>query len=337
MGKRRVQIILSLLLVFMLARNVWTVQAWENDILFGTILGDSIAKGYSGDKAVKLKCYGEIVIEKLAEEAGISSQYTNYAKNGLDSKSLNEIVLVKEDVLADIARSDVVFLTIGSNDLMNEFKNESQRIMKTDEKFRSADAALTALQQSVKENPLLVIKIIDALSNWDYATFEQQWVAALDTITANKKQSAQLVVTNIYNPTSNMELPGSMNAVVEKIIANMNGIIEKHAGQYGYQVVDLFQSDITAFAQLDGLHPNQDGQMLIAGLVKEKLIDPDSLLEEVTGTKIENQAEQEPIAPTEEKEAEAKTDDEAPATAVVAVSAVALLGVAFAALRKGRR
>ncbi len=39
----------------------------------------------------------------------------------------------------------------------------------------------------------------------------------MDTISSCKKEEAQIVVTNIYNPVKQMELPGTMNQVVEDI------------------------------------------------------------------------------------------------------------------------
>ena len=58
-----------------------------------------------------------------------------------------------------------------------------------------------------------------------------------------------------------------MNQVVEDIISNMNTIISDHAEEYGYSVADLFDSNVSAYVQSDGLHPNQEGQQIIAELV----------------------------------------------------------------------
>ena len=77
-------------------------------------------------------------------------------------------------------------------------------------------------------------------------------------------------MTNIYNPVANLKLPSTMNQVVEDIIGNMNTIIDDHAGEYGYSVADTFDSNVSAYVQSDGLHPNQDGQQVIADLVFEE-------------------------------------------------------------------
>ena len=85
---------------------------------------------------------------------------------------MNEKYLSKQDVQTNLAKADVIFITIGSNDLLNECKRVVQEILRTDTKFKSADEALASLKESVKKNPLLVLSSINALNNWDYNSFE---------------------------------------------------------------------------------------------------------------------------------------------------------------------
>ena len=136
--------------------------------------------------------------------------------------------------------------------------------------FRSYDA-FDALQEGVEGNPLLLMKILDVLNNWDYEVFEEQWLLAMETIAEHRKDTAQFVVTNLYNPVSQFELPESMNGIVEYIILNMNQIMYDHAKEYDYRIVDLFDSKICEHTQEDGLHPDQEGQKLIAKLAAEKI------------------------------------------------------------------
>ena len=281
-----------LLAVILSLQQALPVRAWE-EIVTCTVLGDSIAKGYSSDKANKIDCYGRIVTERIAEENEIYFDYQNYAKNGLDTQSLNEKVLSRDTVKRNLNKSDLIFLTMGSNDLMNEFKKEAQEILNSNTKFRSAPQAMNELQEAVKINPLLVLKIIDALSSWDYESFESEWAAAMQTITQQKKDTAQIIVTNIYNPIYNMQLPGTMNKVVEDIIQNMNSIIEKRAEEFNYQVVDLFNSNIVAFVQGDGLHPSQEGQQLIAEMVYDKIQPVDANTQSVDGQAVKGENIQE--------------------------------------------
>ena len=261
------------MIVLLGMQQVLPVRAFD-EMITCTVLGDSIAKGYSTDKVKPIKCYGRIVTEQISEEYGIWFDYRNFAKNGLDTKGLNEQILSRDTVKWSLNKSDVILLTMGSNDLLNELKREAQKILESDTKFRSASQAVGELKDGVKKNPLIVFKIIDALSSWDYGSFEGQWIKAMDTITQQKKDGAQIIVTNIYNPISNVEMPGTLNKVVENIIKNMNSIIEKRAEEYGYEVVDLFQSNVAAFVQGDGLHPSQEGQEMIAQMVYRLIRDP---------------------------------------------------------------
>lgn len=232
-----------------------------------TVLGDSIAKGYSGDKTVEIECYGSLAAQKISGEMGMPYSYQNFAKNGLDSSGMNEKILPQREVQESIASADVIFITLGSNDLINECKRVVQEILDTDTKFKSADDALAVLEDAVKENPFLILKIINALSNWDYLSFEEQWTAMMDTVCSLKKEDARIIVTNIYDPVADLKLPSTMNQVVEDIIGNMNSFIDDHAAEYGYAVADLFDSEISEHVQSDGLHPDQYGQQLIADIV----------------------------------------------------------------------
>lgn len=246
-------------------------QKWEGDIIYCTALGDSIAKGYGGKGQEDLKSYTQIIADGASKETGIPAECEKFAKNGLDSSRLNSDILTEEEVLASLDRADIITLTIGANDLMQEFKRAAQEVLGTDRKFLSVYDAFDALQEGVEGNPLLIVKILDVLNNWDYTVFEEQWTAAMETIAAHRKSTAQLVVTNIYDPVSGLELPGAMNGIVEDIIRNMNQIMYEHAEEYDYRVVDLFGSKICEHTQEDGLHPDEEGQELIAELASEKI------------------------------------------------------------------
>lgn len=317
-----------LLIVALSLQPGLSVKAWE-EVLSCTVLGDSIAKGYSEDKVNPIECYGKIASNRVAKEDSIVCDYSNYAVNGLDTQGLNEKILVKDTVMQSLNKADLIFITMGSNDLLNEFKKVSQELLNSDTKFRSAGQAMSELQDAMKKNPLIILKVIDALGSWDYTSFEARWAEAMEKINQQRQDDAQMIVTNIYNPIYNMNLPGTMNKVVEDIIGNMNGIIEKRAEEFGYQVVDLFDSNVVAFVQGDGLHPSQEGQQLIAEMVYEKIADPDvyDSATSVDGLAVKGESSQDSTSPettkqepanpeiqpdttkqTEKKEAESKSN-----------------------------
>lgn len=265
---------ICLIFVFLPVCSVQAEEAKEQEergSIFCAAFGDSIAKGYGGRGKEDLRSYSELLMEKVSEETGIPSACVKYTKNGLDTARLNSVIFDTEEALLDMESADIITLTIGANDLMQEFKQAAGEVLGTERKFVSAYDAMDALMEGVEGNPLLIMKVLDVLNDWDYEAFEEQWVMAMETIAAHRKESSQLVVTSIYNPVSGFELPGSMNQIVEDIILNMNEIMYQYAEKYDYYVADLFESDICGHLQEDGLHPDQEGQELIAGLVSEKI------------------------------------------------------------------
>ncbi len=243
----------------------------ESSIISCAAFGDSIAKGYGGRGSEDLKSYSEILMEKISEETKRPAECRKHGKNGLDSSRLNSEIFDTEEAAADMEVADIITLTIGANDLMQEFKGAAQEVLGTERRFASAYDAMDALMEGVEGNPLLIMKVLDVLNNWDYDGFEEQWILAMEKLSAHRKESSQLIVTNIYNPVSGFELPASMNQIVEDIILNMNEIMYQYGEKYDYYVVDLFSSDICDNLQEDGLHPNQEGQEIIAELVLEKV------------------------------------------------------------------
>lgn len=281
-----------LLIVTLSLQIILPVKAWD-EVIACTVLGDSIAKGYSSDKVNKINCYGNIISDRLVEENQVYRDYANYAVNGLATQGLNEKILSRDTVKKSLNKSDIIFVTMGSNDLLNEFKKVAQDILNSETKFRSAGQAFGELEEAVKKNPLIVFKVIDALSKWDYGSFEVSWAQAMETISQQKKEGAQVIVTNIYNPIFNMNLPGAMNKVVEDIIKNMNSIIDKRASEFEYTVVNLFDSNIVAYVQGDGLHPSQEGQQIIADMVYKEIEDPvtKALAQNVDGMAVKGEPE----------------------------------------------
>ena len=229
-----------------------------------TVLGDSIAKGYSDDENVVIEPYSSLAMKQMAAKEDFQYEIANYARNGLDSEGMNDKILSDEEVCDSVNRSDIIFVTVGSNDLLNECKSAVQEILDTDTKFKSAGEALKVLRESVAGNPLLVLKIIETLEQWDYQVFEANWIEMMNRISAMKKEDAWIMVTNIYNPVANLNVPSTMDRGVENVIRNMNQIIEKYAEEYDYQVADIFSSEVCDHVQPDGLHPDQTGQQIIA-------------------------------------------------------------------------
>ena len=110
-----------------------------------------------------------MIADAVSAETRIPAECENFAKNGRDSERLNSEILSTEEALAALDRADIITLTIGANDLMQEFRSAAQEVLGTDRKFLSVYDAFDALQEGVGGNPLLIVKILDVLNSWDYS------------------------------------------------------------------------------------------------------------------------------------------------------------------------
>lgn len=272
------QSILSFLLTLLLLLFILPVlpisaeeEKLEEPAICYAALGDSIPNGYSADSALQLENYPALLAEDLGVINQVPVQFLQYTKNGLTTTKLNTTFLAQPEVQESLGKSDVITLTIGANDLMNEFKKVSREILGNETAFHTADEAMKALQQGIADNPLLLVDVVGAITGWDYDSFEEQWLLAVSSIHTLRKTGSQMVVTTIYNPVEKAELPGTLNAVIKSLITKMNEIIYDHAEEYDYRVVDLLNSDIAEHTQSDGLHPDQQGQELIRNLVESAL------------------------------------------------------------------
>ncbi len=311
------------------------------DPIFYTALGDSIPNGYYGAKEPEVTCYPLLFAEDLHKISGREILMSRFTKNGLTTKKLNTTVLQEPEVQGMLRNAQIITLTIGSNDLMNEFKKVSREILNNETHFSTADEALMALQDGIAENPLLLMSVASAIGSWDYGSFEEQWVLAMDNICACRRDDAQMAVTTIYNPMEGRELPGTLNAVVESVISGMNEIMWKYAEEYGYQVVDLFGSGIEALTQSDGLHPNQEGQHMIRMLVENEL-DLDAFQKEKSDEEaLKMQKELEEAAEKTARDAEQKRQQVRTEKLIlgggIAVTVVLILWGIFVVIRKQKR
>ena len=283
------------------------VDGGTKEFICYVALGDSIPNGYYGKEEPEITGYPVLLAGDLQKISGRRVHLGQFTKNGLTTKKLNANMLAEPSVQEQIAQAELITLTIGANDLMNEFKKVSREILGNQTRFATADEALAALQDGIAENPLLLMSVAAEISGWDYVSFEEQWVLTMENISAYRKADAQVAVTTIYNPMEHRELPGTLNAVVEGVISGMNEIIRNYAQEYQYQVVDLFDSGIEEHTQSDGLHPDQDGQDMIRELIEYEL-DLDAFQSEETNEEIKKELEE--AAARKAEEAEQKRQQE---------------------------
>jgi lysophospholipase L1-like esterase len=234
-------------------------------------LGDSIPNGYVAPGENEVVSYPYLLEEEIAEIGSCQVDLETYTKNGLTTSGLYEKFLSDPEVEEKIEEADVITITIGSNDLLQEFRSVSQEVLNMEERPKDMPEALEALQTGIEENPMLLLSIAKAIGTWDYDSFASRWENVMGIIQNERKDDAQVVVTTIYNPVAKKELPGTLNTVVESVIGKMNDIMFDYADQYDYQVADLFSLGVESYTQADGLHPNQEGNELIKGAIENQL------------------------------------------------------------------
>ena len=106
--KKLISIVLTFSLLFVCALPAFAAQ----NALHYVVLGDSIAQG-SGIYNREAACYGKLV----ADTNGYT--YANYGVNGLRSWDLIEL-LKRDNVASDVAKADIVSLSIGGNDYLQQ-------------------------------------------------------------------------------------------------------------------------------------------------------------------------------------------------------------------------
>lgn len=253
-------------------------------------LGDSIAAGYGLDgyndinKSVPSESYQAIVGQFL------NTVPINYAVTGDDSEDLiNLLISGKAD--SDIAKADIITLSIGSNDLLGPLLDivkeaygvsgdgidtDGTGYVSLEEYFASLDMGsmlklldiTKGLADKLKDNEVLHKKAQE---------FSGQFEKILELL-SDKAPNAELYVTNIYNPFRKVNVLGDMAEIyIQEINKAFNGSSDK------YTLIDVY----TAFSEGDLVnvkfdladikntnfdpHPSKDGHVVIAGLIKNEM------------------------------------------------------------------
>lgn len=101
----------AVLLCLLLVGFSVTAYAQEEEPLNYVVLGDSISRG-SGVTNHDQACFGRII----ADTNGY--HYANYGIDGLESSGLLR-VLQRKDVMNDVAKADIISISIGGNNYLN--------------------------------------------------------------------------------------------------------------------------------------------------------------------------------------------------------------------------
>jgi lysophospholipase L1-like esterase len=195
-------------------------------------LGDSLTRGTG---AAAGSGYVDDVTQALRrEKAGFRLE--NLAIEGLETSGLREL-LGHPEAASLVASADVIFLSIGGNDLSH------------------------AVGRGARESPLDTLRQARR-------TFEANLEEILRGL-RERNAAAPAVLLLLYNPFEGSELgPAGSNVIVD-----WNAAAEKIALAHGVRTVptfDLFENHPARLAR-DRFHPNEEGYRLIAERVKEAL------------------------------------------------------------------
>lgn len=227
---------ISLMLAVVMAFSVCVGAAAAKEPLNYVAVGDSIAFGagvYNSEEA----CYAKIV----ADTNGYN--YKNDSVSGFKSAQLLEFLKTNDETIEDIANADILTLSIGGNDFIQE------------------------------KLPILIFKalVLDDYSMFDEIT--EVFSGNFEKIIARIKEinpDCTILVQNIYNPRYDYAREvyayglGLVNDVFKNYLENNPG---------AYQLIDVcsaFDGRQDLIAN-DEVHPSADGNIVIATLILKKL------------------------------------------------------------------
>lgn len=234
----------------------------NEDTFYYLALGDSIPNGYSVSEAEETEGYPRILAEELKDEKDLSVSFKEYTKDGITAGGLSERYLSDEKVQKEIKKADLITVTVGANDILHRFRELYRETF--GEEAEDMETAFSSFLGKAAEEPETALKAAERMSRWGTDEFEENWKRVMESIQENRKEDCQVIVTTLYNPVEGKEDLGFLNLYIERQIANVNDIITQYSETYGYQVAKLMDAGIEEHLQTDGLHPDKDGQKIIA-------------------------------------------------------------------------
>ncbi len=273
--KMRGRIFGMLIIVLILCVGVMAAFMWggRRDAGMGeasfhyVALGDSIPNGYSVSEEQDMEGYPRILTEELREVKGDSVSFSEYTKNGITADGLCERYLSDVKVQEEIKNADLITVTAGANDILKRCRELYREIFGEEAEVQDMETVFSAFQKRMAKNPELAAKAAEIMKGWRWEEFEEDWKRMMDSIQKNRKKSCRVIVTTLYNPVGEKEGFRMLNLYIEQQIGRVNDVIMEYQEVYGYQAADIREAGMEEHLQADGLHPDGDGQRIIAGRV----------------------------------------------------------------------
>lgn len=225
---------LLLTAVMLFTALILPAQAGEDKLNY-VVLGDSIAWGsgvYNSEKA----CYGRLVADTNGYD------YVNYGVNGFRTMDLIDL-LDEEQTAADVAGADIISLSIGGNDYLQQ--------------------NLPKIFVQVMGGNYKIVNDIEEI-------FRENFAVIMDRI-KELNPDVTLLVQTLYNPRMDL-LRDFYGIAVERINRSIYAYLEENPG--AFEVVDVnavFTPDHPEYIALDTIHPSAVGNEKIAELVLAEL------------------------------------------------------------------
>ena len=221
-NKKIISVILSLVMLF----SCFSVCALAAGRYYYVVLGDSIAFG-SGLVNAYDACYGKLV----ADTCGFG--YANHAVPGATTSDLI-YELNKKAVRSDVARADIISISIGGNDFLDEISS-----LMYDSIVKEEYGKFNEIEFGVYTN---ISKVIDSIRELN--------------------GEAVILLQTLYNPQS-----GYLKETYQQGVDRINSAVYRCAKENtGVRVIDVaseLDGDARNFAD-DTLHPSARGNLKIA-------------------------------------------------------------------------
>ncbi|WP_312099165.1 SGNH/GDSL hydrolase family protein [Niallia sp.] len=190
-------------------------------------LGDSLTRGTGDDTG---KGYIGYLKESLAEKTEAEITISNYGIKGLTTDQL-AVQLTKQEIQRQTANADLLFITIGGNDLFQ------------------GGQSLTEIEE-------------DSISKL-LTTYSKQLNVVLTTIRSVNKD-APIYLIGLYNPFNDLE----NSALTSQIVRTWNNATAEICANYPRAIFvptyDIFQQNVQQYLYSDHFHPNKKGYQLMA-------------------------------------------------------------------------
>jgi len=190
-------------------------------------LGDSLTRGTGDDTG---KGYIGYLKEALAEKTEEEIKITNYGIKGLTTDKLAE-QLTGQEIQRQTANADLLFITIGGNDLFQ------------------GGQSLTEIEEDS------ISKLMEAYS--------KQLQTVLTTI-RSINADAPIYLMGLYNPFNDLD----NRAVTSQVVRTWNNTTAEICANYAQTIFvptyDIFQQNVQQYLYSDHFHPNKKGYQLMA-------------------------------------------------------------------------